>query len=228
MHAIGQLNDDDYVAPKDAANHLKVSPKTLTLWAGQGDISFIKTNGKHRRYLVSDIKRAIGYSKPVITTDRRRICYCRVSTRGQLKDLERQREFFIGRYPSHEIVTDIGSGLNFNRKGFNSILESALKGNIEEIIITSKDRLCRFAYNLFERVIKQSKGRIVVLDEKEYSAEEELVHDLISIITCFSARVYGLRSHKIKKAIREATGVKNNEVPIISLKRRERKIEDIE
>ncbi|NCV80035.1 MAG: IS607 family transposase [Actinobacteria bacterium] len=102
------------------------------------------------------------------------------------------------------IIKDIGSGLNFKRKGFQTILDTAIKGNLGEIVVTHKDRLCRFGFELLEAVIsKCSNGTIVVLDQRETSPQEELINDLLSIITVFSSRLYGLRSHTIKKQIQD-------------------------
>jgi predicted site-specific integrase-resolvase len=109
-------------------------------------------------------------------------------------------------YPEHEIVSDIGSGINFKRKGLLSILDSAIKGDIEEIVVTHRDRLCRFGFELIERVITSgSQGKIVVLNQRKTSPQQELVDDLVSIITVFSSRLYGLRSHQIAKQIKQIT-----------------------
>jgi predicted site-specific integrase-resolvase len=138
-----------------------------------------------------------------------------VSSHGQKEDLERQIEYFSTKFPNHIIIKDIGSGLNFKRKGFNSILDFAIKGDIQEVVVTHKDRLCRFGFELIERIITEySNGKIVVLNQKKTSPEKELVDDLISVVTVFSSRLYGLRSHSIKKQIKEAT--KNVESKTVS------------
>jgi len=108
--------------------------------------------------------------------NKRNICYCRVSTSSQKEDLERQVEYFRCKYPDYEIVKDIGSGLNFKRKGFNTILDSAFKG---EIVVTHKDRLCRFGFELVLRIIESTNGKILVLDKEETSPEKELVNDIL-------------------------------------------------
>ena len=137
-------------------------------------------------------------------TNKRNICYCRVSSSSQKEDLERQVEFFRCKYPNHEIIKDIGSGLNFKRKGFNSILDFAIKGDIGEVVVTHKDRLCRFGFELVLRIIESTNGKILVLDKEETSPEKELVNDILSIITVFSSRLYGFRSNSIKNKIRKA------------------------
>jgi predicted site-specific integrase-resolvase len=115
----------------------------------------------------------------------------------------RQIELFRSQFPNHTIITDIGSGLNFKRKGLQTILDDAIKGNLLEIVVTHKDRLCRFGFEVFERILSTYKGRIVVLNQRTTSPQEELVNDLLSIITVFSARLYGLRAHSIKKKLKD-------------------------
>lgn len=195
------MNNDKLLRPEDASRILKVTVATLNNWDRKGIIKCVRTKGGHRRFLLSSI---IPLSKTEIKESKRNICYCRVSTQSQKEDLEKQIIFFRNKFPEYEIIKDIGSGINFKRKGFNSILESALKGNIGQIVVTHKDRLCRFGFELIERIIKeQSNGEIVVLNKTETSPEKELVNDLISIITVFSSRLYGLRSHKLKNQIKE-------------------------
>ena len=137
--------------------------------------------------------------------NKRNIYYCRVTTSSQKEDLERQIEYFRCKYPDYEIIKDIGSGLNFKRKGFNTILDIAFKGDIGEVVVTHKDRLCRFGFELVLRIIESTNGKILVLDKEETSPEKELVNDILSIITVFSSRLYGLRSNSIKNKIRKAS-----------------------
>ena len=135
---------------------------------------------------------------------KRNICYCRVSTSSQKEDLERQVEYFRCNYPNHEIIKDIGSGLNFKRKGFKNILDSAFKGDIGEIVITNEDRLCIFGFELVLRIIESTNGKILVLDKEKISQEKELDDEILSIITIFSSR---LTSNEIKNKIQEATSI---------------------
>ena len=192
--------NDTYLRPEDLRKYFKVTSRTILNWTYNGKLPFVRTKGGQRRYLLSDIQDMLPDRPKLIG---RRICYCRVSTRSQKEDLERQVEYFHSKYPEYEIVRDIGSGLNFKRKGFNSILDDAIKGNIREIVVTHRDRLCRFGFELIERLVQQySNGEIVVLDKQKTSPQEELVNDLLSIVTVFSSRLYGLRSHSIKKELK--------------------------
>jgi len=192
--------EERYIRPEEACRLLKVTTRTLFNWDRKGKIKCIRTKGGHHRYLLSDVLQKTGKEEK---KQKRNICYCRVSTWSQKEDLERQVEYFRLKYPDHEIIKDTGSGLNFKRKGFNTILDAAITGHIGEIVVTHKDRLCRFGFELVERLVTTySKGKIVVLNQEETSPEKELVNDLLSIITVFSSRLYGLRSHALKKKIK--------------------------
>lgn len=196
-----------YLRPIEVCKIYNITQKTLIDWSDEGKIECIKTRGGHRRYLLTDIDERKHSEKKKSTTTtivRRKICYCRVSTPKQKEDLLTQREFFLQHYPDYEIISDIGSGLNFKRKGFEAILESAIKGDVAEVVVTHRDRLCRFGFDLIENIIhRHSAGKIVVLDKGETSPNRELVNDLLSIVSVFSARLHGLRSHSLRRQIRE-------------------------
>ena len=200
-----------YVTPEKARRHFNVSDNTLRKWDQEGKIETIRV-GTHRRYKI-EYTNQLGGTK-------QKICYGRVSSTSQKDDLRRQVQFFKLNYPDHTIITDIGSGINFKRKGLKTILDLAIKGNIEQVVVTHKDRLCRFGFELYEGIIKeQSNGEILVLNHQKTSPEKELVDDLISIITVFSSRLYGLRSNSIKNKIR--TQIKDSENQIITIEGRE-------
>ena len=97
-----------------------------------------------------------------------------------------------------EIITEIGSGLNYNRKKWNKLIDDCLEGNIQTIVIAHKDRFIRFGYDWFERLLKKQGTEIIVVKNEKLSPSEELTQDLISIIRVFSCRIYGLRTYKQK------------------------------
>lgn len=132
------------------------------------------------------------------TKKRRNISYCRVSSAKQNEDLKRQVLHLKKLYPKNEIISEIGSGLNNNRVGFKKILNYAIQGEINTLVLSYKDRLTRFGYELFEYIIKKySKGKIIVVNtKKKKGLEEELTEDLISIMNIYVAKVNGHRSHK--------------------------------
>ena len=101
-------------------------------------------------------------------------------------------------YPEAEIIKDIGSGLNYKRKGLKSILERAVRGDKLKVVVAHRDRLCRFGFELIEHIVKLAGGEIVVLKESSLSPEQELTADLLSIIHVFRCRLHGLRNYKSK------------------------------
>ena len=179
------------VPSREAAKQLGVHPNTLRRWANSGEIKVVKTRAGQRLY---DVESYIGSQLEIGIG----IIYARVSNRKQEDDLQRQIKFLQRKYPKHELITDIGSGLNFKRKGLISILERASKGEIREVVVAHRDRLARFGYELINWIITQYGGRIVVLDSSSSSPSEELTKDLLAIITVFSCRLHGLRAYKSK------------------------------
>jgi putative resolvase len=101
------------------------------------------------------------------------------------------------KYPNYEIIQDIASGLNFNRPGLNKIIKMALNNEIDEVVVSYNDRLCRFGFELIEMILKESSnGKITVLNNTDDSPEEELTKDLVSIINVFSAKLNGMQKYK--------------------------------
>jgi putative resolvase len=183
------------VKTKKACEILGIHPNTLRTWANEGKINYVRQQNGNRLY---DVESFLSGGRKF---DRAKIIYARVSSRNQRDDLSSQIRYLRERYPNHELVEDIGSGLNFKRKGFNGILDRILSGSVEEVIVTHKDRLCRFGFSLIESIASKNNCRIVVLENTQLSPQEELVADLISIIHVFSCRIYGLRKYgnKIKE-----------------------------
>lgn len=192
---------EQYVSPKKASEIIGVHWMTLKNWEKQGKIECIRTPGGKRMYNVNKylIVNKVSKQEKIHTTTqpRKNICYCRVSTRNQSDDLERQIKYMKESYPTYEIVSEIGSGLNLNRLKLVNIIKMAINGEINEIVVAHKDRLARFGFDLIEMLVKEySGGKITVIDKTEMSPEEEITKDLVSIINVFSARINGLRKYK--------------------------------
>lgn len=132
--------------------------------------------------------------------------YTRVSTKKQMDDLSRQIEYVRRpEYANYVLISDIGSGINFKRKGLSTILDSCLQGTIGEVVVAHRDRLCRFGFELIESLITKAGGKLTVLENNtESTPQTELADDLLAIIHIFSCRQMGKRSYTIK------TGKKNN------------------
>ena len=191
---------DNYKTPIEASKILGVHWQTLRNWDTNGLIETIRTPGGKRMYNVN--KYLQENNKQEILTDkieRKKVCYCRVSTLGQKSDLNHQIDLMKSKYPNYEIVQDIASGLNFNRPGLNKIIKMSLNNELEELIVMYKDRLTRFGFELIETIIKEaSNGKITVINKTDESPEEELTKDLVSIINVFSAKLNGMRKYKNK------------------------------
>lgn len=104
-----------------------------------------------------------------------------------------------------EIITDIGSGINYNKNGLNKLIDMIVSGEVEKIVILYKDRLVRFGFELIENICNKYGTTIEIIDNTEKTEEQKLVEDLVHIITVFSCRLQGKRANKAKKMIRELT-----------------------
>ena len=193
-----------YVSPKEAAQHYGVTVQTLRRWEREGKLDSIRTQGNQRRFCIEGED---PQQKPVV-------CYARVSTHSQRDDLDRQIEFLRSKYPQAEIVQEIGSGLNFKRRKFLNILERICLGNISKLVVAYADRAVRFGFPLVEWLCQQNGVKLVVLNQRDLSPEAELVEDILSILHCFSARLYGLRKYQkqVQKAVQEKVEEPDSEV----------------
>ena len=180
-----------YEPSRIACKRLGVHENTLRAWADAGKIDHIRTESGQRRYDVDAFLRGRGASAEV--------CYCRVSSRKQRDDLARQSAFMQEKFPQAEIVEDIGSGLNFKRRGLRSVLERSMRGDKLRLVVAHRDRLARFGFDLIRFVIERSGGEVVVLDDAKASPDKELVDDLLSIVHVFSCRLNGRRNYKNKE-----------------------------
>jgi len=194
----------DYVSSKEAAEKLGVHFQTLRNWDREGKIKTIRSPGGKRFYDVkSFLEKTDKYDKDNDKIEegkdeRKKICYCRVSSYSQKEELMHQVDYMKLKYPEHEILTDIGSGINFNRGNLKKIINLGIKNNLEELVIAYKDRLCRIGYDLIEYILKEySNTKIIIEKDEDKSPEKELTDDLLEIITVFSSRLYGMRSYKI-------------------------------
>lgn len=195
---------EKFVGGKKACEILGVSTQTLYNWDKSGKIETIRTAGGHRKYNVE--KYLSGQGKKTkeeqlikITNNKKlNICYVRVSTVGQKDDLKRQKEYMIKKYPKYEIIEDIGSGINFNRRGLRRIIKLAISGHINKLVVAYKDRLTRFGFDLIEDLIKEYSDGVILVDNerKEKEPKEELVEDVLQILNVYTAKLNGLRKSK--------------------------------
>lgn len=186
-----------YVKNKMAEKHYGVHANTLRRWANGNKIKYTRTTNGSRLYWIDEKEKNI---------ERTSYIYVRVSSAKQKDDLERQVSFMVQQFPTHQVIQDIGSGLNFKRKGLRSLLERITNGTVQEIVVASKDRLCRFGFELIEQVCSLHDTKLVVLQSDDKSKEEEFVEDLLSIIQVFCCRWNGKRRYK--------TSIEKNQIEI--------------
>jgi len=182
-----------YVPSRKASKLLGLHPNTLRRYADSGKIEYIRNNAGQRLYNVQTYIRG---KSPAST-----VCYCRVSSSKQKDDLARQVVYMQKQFPDAEIIKDVGSALNYKRRGLKTILDRLLCGDKLTLIVAHRDRLCRFGYELFKYLIEANGGQLLVLDDDTASPEQELTKDLLSILHVFSRKMHGLRRYadQIKK-----------------------------
>jgi predicted site-specific integrase-resolvase len=186
-----------------AAKELGVSQETLRRWERIGKIKVERTPKGHRRYDLSQLKGEISRKTK---NEKRTVAYARVSSHEQKADLNRQitvlESFCASHGWNYEVLQDLGSGLNYNKKGLKKLIKEICLGTIERLVITHKDRLLRFGAELIFSLCEQFGTEVIIINASdEASFEDDLVQDILEIITVFSARLYGSRSHKNKKIL---------------------------
>lgn len=186
----------------EAAKKLGVSISTLRRWEKEGRLVAERTSKGHRRYRLDQLMRVESSD----ASKRITLGYARVSSHDQKDDLMRQKEvlqlFCAQRGWSFEIIEDLGSGMNYRKKGLIELLNRLLSGEIERLVLTHKDRLLRFGAELIFSICEIKRTEVVIINQsQETRFEEELAKDVLEIITVFSARLYGARSKKNQRLI---------------------------
>jgi len=182
---------------KDFAELLGVSVKTLQRWDREGTLKANRTPTDRRYYTYHQYLQFKGIDTENDT--RQIVIYARVSTRDQKDDLQDQVSFLRQFCNARGVIVDqcieeYGSGLNYNRKKWNQLLDEVMEQTIKTIIVTHKDRFIRFGYDWFEKFCM--KFNTTIVNNEELSPQEELVQDIVSILHVFSCRLYGLRKYK--------------------------------
>lgn len=190
-----------YYKPNEFADLIGVSIKTLQRWDAAGKLPAFRTPTDRRYYTHQQYLDYVGETP--ISSTRKTIIYARVSTRSQKNDLKNQIAFLQQFCNARGMIVDVcledfGSGLNYNRKNWNSLLESVINNEVQTIIISHKDRFVRFGFDWFESLCKKFNTEIIVVNNESFSPNKELVQDIISILHIFSCRLYGLRKYKTK------------------------------
>jgi excisionase family DNA binding protein len=193
-----------YVGIGEAAEVLGVSITTLRRWEAEGRLIAEHTPGGHRRYDLAKLRPE--QYRASREGDRKTIAYARVLSHDQKDDLERQKqvlELYCARQGwTFEVVADLGSGMNDNKKGLKTLLSQIIDGSVGRLVISHKDRLLRFGAELVLAICEAKNVEVVIINQGEDTTfEEDLAKDVLEIITVFSARLYGSRSHKNQKLL---------------------------
>jgi putative resolvase len=185
---------------KEAKRLLGVTTKTIQRWDKEGKIRVVRTVGGRRRIPESEIKRVLGLKEERVV-----VGYARVSSTTQKDDLERQKQL-IHSYAKEkgcgevQILGDVGSGLNENRKGFLRLLEMVAERKVSQVIIVYEDGLTRFGFKTLRKMFQAFGTEIEVINSEE-NPREELVEDLITVVSHFAGKLYGMRSHKYEEVV---------------------------
>ena len=217
------MNDDPrtqayaWVPSRKASEIFNVTPNTLRRWCDNNTIEFKRNPSGQRLYKIlipSDISKC---EQPESSYKRinTKYIYCRVSSGKQKEDLNRQCQFLSDKYQNHNIIKDIGSGLNYKRKGLLRLLDEVFRGGVEEVVVFSKDRLCRFGFELIEWLLSRHNAKIVVYEQSNKSTEQQFTEDILAILQVFACRWNGSRKYKdskmskteIEEAIEKSTNI---------------------
>jgi predicted site-specific integrase-resolvase len=192
-----------FLAIGDAAKALGVSITTLRRWEVEGRLVPDRTVGRQRRYDLAKLKPEMFHAA---AQERKTIAYARVSSHDQKEDLERQKkvlELYCAKQGwTFEVIADLGSGMNYNKKGLKRLLDEIIEGNVGRLVIAHKDRLLRFGAELVFAICEAKDVEVLIINKGvDTTFEEDLAKDVLEIITVFSARLYGSRSRKNQKLL---------------------------
>jgi putative resolvase len=205
---------NNFISIGEASKLSGLNVQTLRKMVDLSQIKSYRTPSGQRRIDQHDLQKMCNnfvYDETKLKGERQNFLYSRVSTKKQLDDLSRQAEYL--RQPGYEsyiLIKDIGSGINFKRKGIQTILDACIQGNIGEVVVAHRDRLCRFAFDLIQAFVEKAGGKITVLDNEEGMSEnKELADDLMAIIHIFNCRQMERRSYSRKIKNDENTDLSN-------------------
>ena len=194
-----------YYSIREFSKILGVSAQTLRNWDHNGKLHPHHTTASGYRYYSDEQLNQIINVKP--KNNRITIGYCRVSSHKQKDDLERQidnvQTYLIAKGQPFEIISDIGSGINYKKKGLQELMKRISGNQVERVVVLDKDRLLRFGFELVEYIASLYNCEIEIMDHTEKTEQQELVEDLVQIITVFGCKLQGKRANKAKKLVQE-------------------------
>lgn len=185
-----------WVSTGEACEIYGVTGNTIRRWADNGSVIFKRSPRGPRRFFISE--NGVLHTKETKSI-RTNYIYVRVSSSKQREDMDRQEAFLRDKYPNHQVIKDIGSGLNYKRKGLLKLLKLSNQKQVGEIVVFSKDRLCRFGFDLLEFQLSENDTRLMVYEQIDKSPETEFTEDILAILQVFACRWNGKRKYKINK-----------------------------
>ena len=198
-----------YYSINEFSKILGVSAQTLRNWHKSGKLHPHHTSSNGYRYYSHEQLNQIMNIKSNV--NRITIGYCRVSSNKQKDDLERQVEnmnlYLTSQGKPFEIITDIGSGINYKKKGLKELIKLITQNKVDKVVVLYKDRLLRFGFELVEYIANLYNCDIEIIDSTEKSEQQELVEDLVQIITVFSCKLQGKRANKARKLVKDLVEV---------------------
>ena len=208
------LTINKYYSINEFSKILGVSAQTIRNWDRNGKLHPHHTSSNGYRYYSHEQLNQVMNIKPNL--DRIVIGYCRVSSNKQKDDLERQIEnmklYLNAQGKPYEIIFDIGSGINYKKKGLTDLIKRISQNKVEKVVVMYKDRLLRFGFELVEYIASLHYCDIEIIDKTEKSEQQELVEDLVQIITVFSCKLQGKRANKARQLVKELIEEKNDKV----------------
>lgn len=196
---------DKLYTPKELASLLSVTPQTLKQWEQEGKLKATKTKGGHRRYVYSNMTATTEHHAIKTSTTKKHLIYARVACRKQHECLEQQVQVLQTKYPEYEVITDIGSGIDFQRRGLVTLMDAVISGNVEAIAITHTNRICHIGFDMFKYIFDRFGVTLHVVSGVDVDEPvETLAKELFSIATAITSSTYG-----------GGTSNKNRNMPII-------------
>lgn len=189
-----------YVKASIAAEHYGVTPRQLRYWAVSNKIPHKTTPGGHYLYLIENTE-AVAQD---VSDSAKHVLYARVSSKRQAGDLQRQIAALQREYPDFAVVSDIGSGVDFKRAGFKSILERVFSRDIQTVVVAHPDRWSRIGFDFFEWLFTRFGAHLRVLSRPQPDPEQDLSADLMELVTVFAARYHGRRKYGAKASHTQA------------------------
>ena len=184
---------------------IDVNPQTLRNWDREGKLipAYVNPDTGYRYYSEEQLHAQLGK----IAEEKIVLGYCRVSSKKQKEDLERQIQnmetYLMAQGKPFKIVRDIGSGINYTKKGLLEVLTLVLEKKVSKVVVLYKDRLVRFGFELIKIICDKNNVSIEIIDHNEKTEEEEIVDDLVRIITVFSCKLQGKRSKRTRELLEE-------------------------